>query len=390
MNEDVPIISTQKLYFPSKPDSARFAILLPTVRTDAICRTVIGGLLGVANEELIILIADNSEDSEKREFLARICQINPNILAIQHEKNIGARANFTFLFDWSEGVEFVALMGDDDWVSPEYHSAAFKLLAESPRVAAASLGNTIIMLDNRPIDGNQPSMIGDTPLSRMKKWDATAGRVTAYNASRRAALKNAFSYLSASPIGGITLLENLWGLNRLARGDFITKIEGAGFMVHIPYHLFSISGERAERFFEHLHGGSDLTFPYYYFSHLGTAIQCALFLLGKLSPLDSGQEREECANYVFDHVFKKAFLTHVRGNEQAALSLFAGHEEVIEGFQKYCLPPLPNKLNFNKDVLDWYIKLVAVLQKSKGDLQSSSSEKFKKFSSELLGGTANG
>ena len=207
-----------------------------------------------------------------------------------------------------------------------------------------------------------------------------------YNASRRKGLANAVEFLSLTPLAGVTLMENLWELNRLAIGDFITKPEGSGFLVHFPNNGDPGTGEMAERLYEHLHRGTDLPFSYIYFSGLGTAIQCSLFLLGNLSPIREFEDRVECTNYVFDHLFKEAFLPYVGGRDKAALKMFGDHTEVVEGFQKYCMPPYPKQLNFDRDILNWFIKLVNALETDVSKTSMSTSVQFKKFSEELLSG----
>ena len=98
MDKLVPIIPEKEKSFPAIPSSAGHAILMPSVRFDDNSRSIIGGLVGIANEETVVLIADNSEDIEKKRFLEQIRAINPNILAVHHEKNIGGQGNFDYLF----------------------------------------------------------------------------------------------------------------------------------------------------------------------------------------------------------------------------------------------------------------------------------------------------
>ena len=82
------------------PKSVRLAILLPTVRWSGYVQSAIGSLLGVANEEVAVLIGDNSENQVKSDFLKKISGINPNIYTISHRHNIGGFNNFMFLHDW--------------------------------------------------------------------------------------------------------------------------------------------------------------------------------------------------------------------------------------------------------------------------------------------------
>ena len=381
MDKLVPVIPVKEKSFPAIPSSARNAILIPSVRFDANAQSIIGGLVGVATEETIILISDNSENLEKKRFLEQIRAINPNILAVQHEKNIGAHENFDYVFDWSEGVELTAVMADDDWISPDYHLSAFRYLERTPNASGAAVGNSIILHGEprvKTIDGTQPQMIGEKPIERMRKWSGVASRVTMYNASRRNALVNAVQFIKSTPILGITLLEDLWETNRLALGSFVT-MPGSGFLVHNP-----TPTSTWDDIYARFHGGSDLPFSYIYFSALGTAIQLGIFHAGTLSPLNTKNDKTECANHLFDHVFKKQFLATVGGQEEAARSQFSNHPHVLEGFLKYCMPPFPDQITFDQDILKWYISLVDALETKPQNGDAPLSEKFRQFSSELL------
>ena len=381
MDKLVPVIPAKEKSFPAIPSSARHAILVPSVRFDDNSRSIIGSLIGVANEETIVLIADNSENIEKKRFLEQIRVINPNIFAVHHEKNIGGQGNFDYLFDWSEGVEFTALMADDDWISPDYHVSAFRYLEKMPHLTGAAVGNSIIMHGSpreRTVDGSQPQMVGETPIERMRKWSGVTSRITMYNASRRSALKNAAAYIRRTPIPAITLLEDLWETNRLALGAFVTK-PGKGFLVHNPTPTSSW-----QDIYQRLHGDSALPFSYIYFSALSTAIQLGIFHTGTLSPLNTKNDKTECANHLFDHVFKKQFLATVGGQEKVARSQFSKHPRVLEGFLKYCMPPFPDQITFDQNILEWYISLVDALETKPQNGEIPLSEKFRQFSSDLL------
>ncbi len=381
MDDLVPIITAKENGSPVLPSSARNAILLPSIRFDAYSQSIIGSLVGVANEETVILLSDNSEDAEKKLFLERIRKINPNIFAVQHEKNIGGHENFEYVFKWSKGMTLTAVMADDDWISPDYHLSAFRYLEETPSAPGAAVGNTIVLEGEpriRATDGTQPQMVGETPIERMRKWNAIAPRVTMYNASRRHTLVNAVQFVQRTPLFGVCLLEDLWETSRLAFGSFVTK-PGGGFLVHNP-----ASTPNWEVIYQRFHGGSALPFSYVYFSSLGTAIQLGIFLKGTLSPLDSKADKSECADYIFDHIFKNHFLTTVGGNEKAARSQFSNHPNVVDGFLRYCMPPYTDKIPFDKDILSWYISILDALEKKPQNNEASLSEKFEQFASELL------
>ena len=72
---EVPVIQNQSDY-PDIPASARMAIVIPTARWTPMAKSLIGSMVGIANEEICVLIADNSENQDKRDFLKKIRNIN--------------------------------------------------------------------------------------------------------------------------------------------------------------------------------------------------------------------------------------------------------------------------------------------------------------------------
>jgi GT2 family glycosyltransferase len=379
MIHEVPVIQNQT-DFPDIPVSARMAIVIPTARWTPMARSVIGSMIGVANEEICVLIADNSENEEKREFLKKIRNINPNVLAVSHAKNIGAQNNFFYLYDWSRRIEFLAQMADDDWMSPTYFSDAYQVLRDNPRISCAEVGTTLVdMGDSKLVNISQPSMYGRTPFERMQKWNGVVARVTMYNVSRRSTLEAAMQFLRESPLPGMTMVEDLWELNRLALGEFVAS-PGHGCLVHYPEYG-SILGDRSGRFYNLLCRDVGLAYPALFFMGLSTAVQCAIFLMGNLSPIaDPGQSRS-CAQHVFEHVFRRSFLPSLAGGmaQPEVVSFFEQHPQVLDGLQKYCTPPFSLKPLLDREMFDWFVNLIRLLETNplRGELQLS--ERFQKF-----------
>jgi hypothetical protein len=377
---DVPIIKAYEDAFVGIPTSARLAILLPTGRWTPLAQSIIGSLVGVANDEIVVLIADNCENAEKRDFLRKIRSINPKIIAISHEKNIGSAKNFFYLFDWCKDVEFCAVMADDDWMSPTYHVDAYRALLDKPSASGAAVGTTFVDIgDGKHVDVSQPSMCGVTPIERIRQWNGIVARATMYNVSRRKSLEAAVQYLRTAPLSGITLAEDLWELNRLLFGDFL-NIPGHGCFVHYPA-AGSRVGDGTQRFYELFCKDFGLQFHFVYFLALSTAIQTAMFLMGNLSPIEDPEQRVICGQYVFKHIFTTSFLPKVsgEGGHAAAASLFANHPEAMAGFSKYCDQSFAEQLYFDQAVLDWFIEIIKVFEtKPIGD-EIALSERFRLF-----------
>ncbi len=383
MHHEVPVIQ-DKSAFPDIPATTRLAIVIPTARWNPMARSVIGSMVGVANEEICVLIADNSENAEKRAFLESIRAINPHVLAVAHAKNIGAQANFHYLYDWSRHIEFLAQTADDDWVSPGYFPDAYRLMLDNPGIACAEVGSTLVdMGDHKLINASQPNMRGSTPLERMRKWNGVTARVTMYNVSRRTALAAADQFLRQTPLPGMTLVEDLWELNRLALGDFVTQ-PGTGCLLHYPAYG-SMQGDRSGRFYDLLCRDVGLAYPALYFMGLSSAIQCAIFLLGNLSPISDPGQRRACARHVFEHIFKSSFLPALADGitRPEVSSQIERKPKILAGIKQFCSPPFSQKPVFSRELLDWFISLLRLFESEPARGAARLSERFTQFAASL-------
>ena len=386
MNNKIPVLAVGEKRFIAIPSSVKLAILLPTVRWTTMAQSVIASLVGVANEEVAVLIADNSENAEKREFLQKIRDINPHILVIAHEKNIGAFANILYLFDWCKNIPFCALMADDDWMSPTYYIDAFQLLRNNPEITCAEVGSTFVDMKG---DGDfqnisQITMHGQTPIDRIRQWNGTLLRVTTYNVSRRSSLENAINFYRTTPLNGYMLVEDLWELSRLSTGSFISQ-RASGCFIHYPAHE-SRTGNSTERLYNLLYKEAGLQFSFIYFAALSTAIQCAIFLIGNLSPIVDVSQKEICAQHVFRHIFLNSFLPLFTSDysRQMVSTMFASHPKAMAVFFKFCQPPFTDNPVFDDAIVDWLIEIIKVFEATPLTNTAPLSEQFRIFVNRIL------
>ncbi|WP_426991248.1 glycosyltransferase [Methylomonas sp. CM2] len=390
MTHEVPLIATGDRHFPPLPASAQAAILLPTARWTPMARSVIASLVGTANEETVVLVADNSETPEKREFLERIRALNPYIFAIAHQKNVGGAGNLSYLFEWCGDLPYCAMMADDDWMSPTYHTDAFELLRGDAKLSCAEVGSTFVDIgDGKLVNVSQAAMQGATPAERLPTWRPEVARATMYNASRRGALNHALQFLAATPLHGLTLAEDLWELNRLALGDFVSQ-PGPGCLVHYPANG-SQNGDGTQRFYELICKGVGLQFSFVYFTALSTAVQCALFLGGSRSPIADPLQRAVCAQQAFAKIYTAGFLPMVsaESSHAAARMLFAEHPRALAGYLKFCAPPYSLQPVFAADLVCWFIELIEVFEDKTPPAPERLSRRFAHFVDGLMPGLLN-
>lgn len=368
--------------FPAIPPTAKLAILLPTVRWSPLARAIIGKMVGVASEETVVLIGDNSENEEKRVFLKKITNINSSILSVSHEKNIGAFANICFLHEWSKNVSYTAILADDDWITPNYHVEAYRFLEKNPHVSCCAAGASFADFgDGKLININQPSMAGATTIERVRRWDPRAARITMFNTSKRIHLNHAIEYHNASPLGGVTLMENLWELSRLSQGEF-ASVPGQTLYLHYP----ATRQGGATRLHNLLFKDAKIDFLFTYFASLSTAIQCAIFLKGAMSPIENIEDRDDCAQHVFSEIFNKQFLPVVMGHDskEAVGKLFTDTPHIIAGFSEFCYNSNSGRVLFDADLLDWFIEILTRFETEVDSNQISISQEFRTFAYQAL------
>jgi len=362
--------------------STRLAILIPTVRWNERAKALLASTTGIANEEIAILIGDNSTNQEKAEFLKNLNKINNNIIPVINKKNIGASNNLFNLLDLCKNIDFFSIIGDDDWMTPCYFPEALALLKDNPAASCCEAGTALADFgDGKYADISQPSMTGNNMLERLVNWSAVNARVTMYNASRRNSVKAAQDYLKAVPLQGLTLAENLWELNRLAHGDFV-RVPASSYFIHYPAHS-SRTGDSAERYYNLLCRDAGLSRPALDFMDLSSAIQCAIFLMGELSPLQSDDERYACGQAVFQHIYTKQFLPKFQTPENKAQILGnISDAALMRRTQEFIAPQFALRPVINDDLVALFIDLLGHFQvdRSKPEL----APKIKDFFKEML------
>ncbi|UCV23791.1 glycosyltransferase [Ferribacterium limneticum] len=369
----------------SPPDlnkSIKLAVLIPSVRWNANTRGLIASTIGTANEEVAVLIGDNSENKEKKEFLRKISEINNNIISVSHTKNIGATDNLCFLLDWCKDVEYVAVTGDDDWMTSCYYPNALETLKQNPSASCCETGTAFVDFgDGRPFEISQPSMTGTTMMQRLTKWDAVIARVTMYSASKRSAIQAAVDFQKMTPLHGLTMAENLWELNRLAVGDFL-RVPATSYFIHYPAHG-SNQGNPTQRFYNLLCRDAGLAFPALDFMDLCSAIQCALFLMGKLSPLPNTEERFACGQKVFRHIYSQQFIKKFRNAAQKNKTLGNITDSRLRArLLEHISPPYSDNPILTEDVISLFVDLMGHFQVDQSGV--SLSHRLREFFDELM------
>ncbi|MBS4019524.1 hypothetical protein [Azonexus hydrophilus] len=370
----------------------KLAILIPTVRWNPRAKALLATCAAIANDEIRVIIGNNSNIPEKKDFLEQLCLSNPFVTAITHPEDIGASANFFFLYDQSKGFEYCALIGDDDWMTPCYFPAALASLKHNPAASCCETGAALADFgDGKYTDISQPSMTGKNMLERLSSWSAVNARVTMYNASRRNTVQAALDYLNATPVQGLTMTENLLELSRLAQGDFV-RIPASSYFIHYPAHAAK-TGDPSERFYKLLCRDAGLSRAALDFMDMSSAIQCAMFLMGKYSPIKNDDEKYACGQAAFQHIYTQQFLPKFQTQENKAQILGnISDPALMRRMQEFISPAFAAKPVIHDDLITLFTDLLAHFQ---ADLSKPAiAQRFKDFFREMLprgiSGTATG
>jgi len=356
MSSDIPVID-KEAEPPELPKGVRCAIILPTYRWNNRVRSLLGVLLGIANEEVAVLISDNSENKEKRDYLKKIRSINPNIFCVAQKTNIGAAENFFFLWSWARNIDYIAQAGDDDFFSQEYFLEAYSYLTNDSNASAAETGTALLDLGNHQFQAiSQPSITGSTPLHRIQKW-RNVPRITMYNMGRKKAIAPAISYLKDCPLHSTTLAENIIDLSRLCFGNFIS-LRSSGFYAHYPSTLGN-----EENYYRLFCQGRNIDPAIIYFFRLFTVIHSYLFLTGTYSPIENRNERLICGETAFKYLYVDFFINffaaHIK--EPVLMEFLIKHHHLIEKLQYFTSVEFVRNIFFSKELLDFYFELLKAL-----------------------------
>lgn len=160
-------------------------------------------LASQSHQDFLVLIADNNSDDGSSEICCDFVKLDPRFLYYRQETNIGASANFRYLFENTDSPYFMWL-GAHDILHPNYIETQLKALESGPNIALAYSRTTWIDESGniiRTTSGGEFVHNYDNPLTRYLKtargpWE----ECTAVNGIfRRSALRGVKFFSFAGP-----------------------------------------------------------------------------------------------------------------------------------------------------------------------------------------------
>lgn len=110
-------------------DPPLLSIAIPTFRRPRLLRSAISSALEQKVDGLEVLVGDDSTEGEQ--VVAEVA--DPRVRYIQHPRRLGNPGNSTVLLDAARGA-YLALLNDDDRLSPDFASRCLDVFAESPDI----------------------------------------------------------------------------------------------------------------------------------------------------------------------------------------------------------------------------------------------------------------
>ncbi len=155
---------------------ARVTIGMPVYNGSGYLREALDSILAQTFQDFELVIGDNAstDDTEKicREYAAR----DPRIRYYRHPKNLGAAANFNYVFRECH-TEYFRWAAHDDLISPNYLERCIAALDANPEAVIAYTKTAEIDEDGNVVEFRDPDTIGYDSPYRHVRFAARAGRL---------------------------------------------------------------------------------------------------------------------------------------------------------------------------------------------------------------------
>lgn len=309
-----------------QPIQGDLAILVPTYRFDARAKLVIQNVMALASEQVAVLVADNSENPEKWDELARFANGHPNIHVFCHAKNIGAFENWAFLMGQGN-TPYVCYVGDDDFVTPDYFPRSVALLNEHPE---ATLASGLFVQHYRNIEPALINNVGGprleaTGLERIQQYFLqTHGNVVSCCVMRRTAFARHLPYLREHPLVA-SFFDWVMACGMLAQGSYEKHTEGAYWYDATNWTDPQTAQASDAKFYVE----AGLPASFVSFHQLYWAVEMVHYFLGRYAPPLPWAERVQIADFLCRR-HAVIFMSNLWQPHRAHFSALLAHDPEAE------------------------------------------------------------
>jgi len=150
---------------------------MPVFNGEPFVGEALRGILAQTYEDFELLVADNASTDRTSEIVRDFAARDPRIRYVRHPQNIGAIANFNYLFPASRG-EYFRWAGADDVSLPTYVQRCMDILDDDPGVVLAYSDTNFIDDRGKVTLEFEDSLRADlsTPPARFRQVFFTLGR----------------------------------------------------------------------------------------------------------------------------------------------------------------------------------------------------------------------
>lgn len=123
---------------------ARVSIGLPVWNGEAYLERALDSILSQTFTDFEVLVSDNASTDATPEISRKYSRLDSRIRYVRQEENIGASANFNYVFHNTSGAYF-RWASHDDMIAPEYLAACVERLDADDGTAALAYSQTMII-----------------------------------------------------------------------------------------------------------------------------------------------------------------------------------------------------------------------------------------------------
>ena len=270
----------------------KLAILVPTYRFDARARHTIAATASLASDNIAVLVADNSENPDKWDYLRKLKKLHANIHIFCHSRNIGAFANWRLLFE-NATLDYYLFVGDDDYCTPPYVESGLGLL-EQHRDASAAAGQFIMVTTANQTTMANRARIEAAPYQRCVNFVIGGGNSLPNSMARRDAVQPYLDYVDGHPLKA-SFFDWMMSYTLLASGKYYTEDQGL--------YLYDVSNwENAQATWASnakFYVAAGLPEAFTWFHELYWAVEFAHFFRGAFTPIADRQQSLDSAQFFY-------------------------------------------------------------------------------------------
>ena len=299
-------------------------ILVPTHRDGRKERITLQSVAHFSSDTIRVMIADNSTLPAKHQYLRELAKTVPGVEIHIHEKNIGGMQNVLYLLEHSRDSEYVALCSDDDTLTMDFVETSLELLHGQPTASGAA--GHLVALHSNGTSSFEPAVIcGDSATDRIAGWfNPSSFNLLIYSVLRRSDLQPWIEFNRHHPMRS-AFFDFLLTTAVAARGP--VKRHASGAYIWRADNWDTPGRNFASRCGWYRELGLPESFAIFFDLHF--AVEQAVFLLGRHSPVISPQDRAGCAEVTWSRCINR-FRQAVAQQEGAYVAAVNGTPRAVD------------------------------------------------------------